>query len=822
MASSLLADVRYSLRWLLRSPGFTLVAVLSLGTAIGFNSALFSIVDAELFRPLGIEHPGRVMDVYTRGADGDQYSTTSYPDYIDFRDRNHVFSGLAGFSPAIAAIKDQGSSRMALSETVTGNYFQVLGVGAAIGRTLLPEDDTPRAPRVTVLSYRAWKRDFGGSPDAIGRTLLVHGQPYTIVGVIDRRYQGVLPMLQPELWTAVAWVQDVEPAGIQDVVPSPGDTRLERRGQRWMFLKGRLKDGETRERAEADLKVIAAQLVAAYPKSNERRDVSVAANVRIHPVADKALRAVALGLMAAIGLVLLVACANVANMLLARASGRRKEIGIRLAIGASRGRLLQQLLTESAVLAVLRGGAGLLMASWALPAIKTAPLPLPVPLALDLGIDTRVMAFTALVAILTGLVAGLAPALRATRFDLTSDLKETVAVRRSRRSWTLGDGLAAAQTAITLVLLVAAALLTRSIVHAQQVDLGFRPQGVAALSTELSLIGYDAKRATPLFERAAEQIQALPGVVSVARALRQPLAINYNHDTIFFPDRQQAGDRGTSVSATWVDEHYFATLGIPILRGRNFTADDKAGSPRVAIVTESFVHRFFPGTDGLGRHFRRRGVAGGPDYEIIGVAPDYKVETVGEGPTPYIQFALRQSPDTSTVLIARTSGDTSALLSGMRRIVLSLEPNAVFLDSQSMAAQVDASLLPARLAAEAIALVGVVAMLLAGIGLYGVVAYAVGRRTREIGIRMAIGAAPSEVLGMVLRHGLSVVAVGLIVGGAFSIVAARAISAALYGVSAADPAAWATAITVLLASGALANYIPARRAARVDPAIALR
>ena len=822
MPTSLLADVRYALRWLLRSPGFTLVAVLSLAIGIGFNTALFSIVDAELFRPRGIDQPDRVVDVYTRGADGDQYSTNSYPDYLDYRDRNHVFSGLAGFSPAIAAIKAPASSRMALAETVTGNYFQVLGVNAAIGRTLLPEDDKPGAPRVTVLSYRAWKRDFGGSPDAIGRTLLIHGQPYTIVGVIDRRYQGVLPMLQPELWTAVAWVQDVEPAGIQDVVPSPGETRLERRGQRWMFLKGRLKDGETRDRAEADLKVIAAQLVAAYPKSNERRDVAVAANVRIHPVADKALRTVALGLMAAIGLVLLVACANVANMLLARAAGRRKEIGIRLAIGATRGRLLRQLLTESAVLALLGGGTGALLASWALRALESAPLPVPVPLMLDLGLDTRVLAFTAVVAIATGLAAGLAPALRATRLDLTSDLKESVAVRRSRRRWTLGDGLAAAQTAITLVLLVAAALLTRSVLHAQQVDLGFRPQGVVALSTELSLIGYDAARATPLFERAADEIAALPGVTSVGRALRQPLAINYNRDTIFFPDRQQANDRGTSVSATWADEHYLPTLGVPVLRGRNFTANDKQDSPRVAIVTESFVHRFFPGTDGLGRHFRRRGIAGGPDYEIIGVVPDYKVETVGEAPTPYIQYALRQSPDTSNVLIARTSGDTAALLSSMRRIVLSLEPNAVFLDSQSMDAQVNATLLPARLAAEAIGLVGVVAMLLAGVGLYGVVAYAVGRRTREIGIRMAIGAAPSEVLGMVMRQGLSVAAVGLLAGSVLAFVAARAIAAALYGVSAADPAAWGLAIGVVLASAALANYIPARRAARVDPSIALR
>jgi predicted permease len=822
MPSSFLADVRYSLRWLLRSPGFTLVAVLSLAIGIGFNTALFSIVDAELFRPRGIRQPDRIVDVYTRGADGDTYSTSSYPDYIDLRDRNHVFSGLAGYSPALAAIKANAGSRMALAETVTGNYFQVLGVGAAVGRTLLPEDDRPGTARVAVISYRAWQRDFGGGADVVGRTMLIHGQPYTIVGVVARRYQGVVPMLQPEVWTATAWVQDVEPAGIQDVVPSPGNTRLERRGQRWMFLKGRLKDGETVARAEADLTVIGAQLAAAYPKSNERRDIAVAANVRIHPVADRALKTVAMGLIVAIGLVLLVACANVANMLLARASGRRKEIGIRLAIGASRGRVLRQLLTESAVLAALGGAAGILMASWALRALASAPLPTPVPLTLDLRLDSRVLIFTAAVAIGTGLLAGLAPALRATRLDLTSDLKESVAERRSKRWWTLGDMLAAAQTAVTLVLLVAAGLLTRSILHAQQVDLGFRPRGVVALSTELSLIGYDAARATTLYERAEQEIAALPGVTSVARALRQPLAINYNRDTVFFPDRQQTSDRGTSVSATWADEHYLSTLGVPLLRGRNFTPDDKAGSPAVAIVTESFVRRFFPGTDGLGRRFRRKGLAGQPDIRIVGVVGDYKVETIGEAPTPYIQYALRQSPDTGTVLIARTTADTGALLASMRKIVLSLEPNAIFLDSQSMNAQVDTSLLPARIAAEAIVLVGVVAMLLAAIGLYGIVAYAVGRRTREIGIRMAVGAAPSEVLGMIMRQGLAVAAVGMLAGGALAFVAARAVASALYGITAADPGAWTAAIGVLLTSAALANYIPARRASRVDPSIALR
>ena len=821
MLHTLLADVRYALNWLARSPGFTAVAVLSLAIGIGFNTALFSAGDALLLRPLPVVEPERLVDVYTQGEDGDKYATSSYPDYVDFRDRNAVFSGLLGYSPSIAAVKTGERSRMALGEVVTGNYFQVLGVGAALGRTLLPDDDRPGAPRAAVIAHRVWQREYARDPEIVGRTLLVHGQPYAIVGVAPETFTGMLPMLQPELWTPVAWVEDLEPAGIQDVVPSPGTTRLERRGQRWMFLKGRLKEGETRERAEANLHVIMGQLAAAFPQSNGRRPIATASNVRIHPEADRLLRPVAAGLMIAIGLVLVVACANVANMLLARASGRRKEIGIRLAIGASRGRLISQLLTESIVLAALGAIAGITLAALALQGMAALPLPIPVPVALNLHLDARVLLFTIGVAAAAGLLAGLAPALRATRVDLASDMKGEALVSAATRRWTLRDGLVVLQTAVTLVLLVAAGLLTRSILHAQQVNPGFRTQGVAVLGVELGLIGYDEPRATRMLERAVERVAAIPGVLSVSRAGRQPLAINYNRSSVYFPGRATPADRGITISATWVDEHYLATLGVPLLRGRNFTAADTPASAKVALVNEAFVRRHWPGSDGLGRRFRTQSSTG-PEYEVVGVVGDYKVETIGESPTPYIHYAIRQREFTGSVLLARTASDGRALLAAMRRAVLALEPNAVFLDNQTMEAQVDATLLPARLAAQTIALVGVVATILAAIGLYGVVAYAVGRRTREIGIRMALGAAPGSVLSMVMRQGLTTAAAGVLAGLALSWAAARAIASTLYGVGAADPAAWVSAVTVLLAAAALANYLPARRAARVDPSRALR
>jgi macrolide transport system ATP-binding/permease protein len=815
-------DVRYALIWLVRSPGFTTIAIASLAIGIGFNATLFSLVDAMLLRPLPINRPHEIVDVYTKGGDDDIYSTSSYPDYLDFKAQNQVFTDLIGYSPAIAAMKTRDQSRMALGEVVSGNYFQTLGVRAALGRTLLPEDDMPGAHRALVLSHATWVREYGLDPSVIGRTVSLRGQPYTIVGVIEERYRGMLPMLSAEMWLPITWVEEVEPAGIQEVVPSPGDSRLERRGQRWMFIKGRLKDGETADSARANLQVIMSQLAAAHPKTNEKRPIAVATNVKIHPLADAMLRPIAAGLMLGVGLVLLVACANVANMLLARASGRQREIGIRLAIGATRGRLIRQLVTESLVLSALGAAAGLALATLLMTLVRAIPLPVPVPLVLSLSIDSRVLLFTIVVSTIAGLLAGLVPALKATKPNLVAELKgERRSVGSAGRRWTLRDGLVGAQTAVTLVLLVVAGLLMRSILAAQNVDIGFSPSGLAVLGTEVGLIGYDEERAAALYKRAIERVRALPGVQMASATIRQPLAINYNRNSIFFPERQQPGDTALPVAATWVDAEYFKTLGVPLLNGRHFTTADTPESPRIAIVNETFVKTYWSGEDAIGRRFRLR-AADGPEYQVVGVVRDYKVDTVGERPTPYIHYALSQRASTGQVLMARTAGDAGQLLAAMRREMLNLEPNAVFLDSQTMEGQIDLTLMPARLAAQAASLVGIVATVLAAIGLYGVIAYAVARRTREIGIRMALGAAPGGVIGMVMRQGLLVTLAGLLLGSALAYLAAQALAGGLYGISALDPVAWTTAIAAMFGSAALANYIPARRASLVDPSVALR
>ena len=825
MLENLVSDVRHALRWLRRSPAFTLVAIASLAIGIGFNTALFTLVDALLFRPLPVERPDRLVDVFTSGGDGDQYATSSYPDFLDFNAQNQVFTDMLAYSPSMDAVKLTDRSRLAMGETVTGNYFQLLGVNAIVGRTLLPEDDQAGAPRAAVISYRLWNREYAASPSAVGQSIHIHNQPYTIVGVAPASFTGMVPLLAPELWTPMAYVDEIEPGGIISTVPSPtGNTRLERRGTRWMFVKGRLKPGATYDAAAANLNLIGKRLQTAYDATNKRFEVSTVptSDVHIHPLADRTLRPIGLGLMLVVGLVLVIACANVASMLLARASGRQKEIGIRLAIGASRRRLVQQLLSESAVMSALGAAVGVALA-WMLTRVAASiTLPIPIPVSFALRIDGRVLIFTAGVTMLAALVAGLAPALKATRPNLVNELKSDVgATHAGGRRWTLRDGLVVTQIAVTMVLLVAAGLLTRSLMAAQNVDIGFRPGGLAVLSTEMSMLGYDDGRAKEFYDRALERVRAIPGVESAALAERLPFSINYNRNNIFLPDRHGPDDKGIVIDVARVSPEYFATLGVPIVQGRNFATTDTPTSPGVAIVNDAMARKYWPNQNAIGKRFRVT-TFNGRELEVIGVSADYKVSTVGEGATPYIHYLVAQRPTSGEEIIVRTRADAGALLAAMRRELASLEPNILFLDNQTMDAQVSATLLPAKAGAIAVSAVGIVAMVLASIGLYGVIAYSVARRTREIGIRMALGAKPSAVVGLVMKQGLALAAVGVGVGAVLALGAAKAVAGALYGVSFVDPVAWGSAIATLLVVSMLANLMPARRASIVDPSSALR
>jgi predicted permease len=449
-------------------------------------------------------------------------------------------------------------------------------------------------------------------------------------------------------------------------------------------------------------------------------------------------------------------------------------------------------------------------------------LSIPIPLSFALRIDGRVLLFTAAVTMLAALVAGLVPALKATRPNLINELKSDIAATRvGRRRWSLRDGLVVGQIAVTMVLLVAAGLLTRSLMAAQHVDIGFRTGGLAILSSEMSMLGYDDRRAQEFYDRAVERVRAIPGVESAALAVRLPFAINYNRNSIFLPERQGPDDRGVVVDVARVSPEYFTTLGIPLVRGRNFAPTDSPTSPGVAIVNEAMARKYWPDQDAIGKRFRVT-TFNGRELEVVGVSADYKVSTVGEGATPYIHYAMAQRRGNGEAVIARTRGDAGALLAAMRRELVALEPNIVFLDNQTMDAQVAATLLPAKAGAISVSAVGVVAMVLASVGLYGVIAYSVARRTREIGIRMALGAQRSAVVGLVMQEGLTLAVVGVSVGAVLALGAAKAVAGALYGVSFADPVAWSAAIVTLFAVSALANLMPAHRASVVDASSALR
>jgi len=824
---SIVADVRFAIRWLIRTPGFTAVAVASLAIGIGFNTALFAVVDALLLRPMPVVRPDRLVDIYTsspgRGA-ADQYGTSSYLDYLDLNAHNQAFEEIAGYSPMFAALNLGDRSRLTLGEIVTGNYFRMLGVGAAAGRTLLPEDDSLSAPRVAMISYQFWSRELAADPAVVGRTLKLRGSVYTIVGVAPRRFTGMTSILSPDLWVPISAAMEIEPVGMHDVTPSTGTNRFDQRGDRWMFMKGRLRDGRTVDEARANLDVLMAGMEAANPVSNKNKRISVKAtsDVHFHPAADPVLVPIAFGLMVVVGLVLLIACANVASMLLARASGRKKEISLRLALGATPARLVRQLITESLVMSLLGAAAGIVLASVATRIIASINLPVPIPLAFDFRIDRRALVFTILITTVAGVLAGLLPALKSSRPSLVTELRgETPLSRGAGHRWTMRDLLVAGQMAITAVLLVVAALLTRSLIAAQNASVGFPKERLALVALDMSMVQYSEEKSRQFFDRAVARMTAIPGVESAALTTRPPFSVNFNRWNLWIEGRHKVGDPGDVVEVTTVSPDYFKTLGVGILQGRGITSADQADTPLVAVANQTLARHLWPGDTAIGKTFHTRG-PDGPVFTVVGVVSDYKVTAVSEPPTPFLHVARDQRSNVYSAIVARTHGDANTLLRDMRRELLALEPNLVFVESQTMEAEMATTLFPMRAGAWLVGVVGAMAMALAAIGLYGVIAYSVARRTREIGIRMALGAQPAKVLALIMKQGLMVAMVGLIAGSLAAVVAVRFVAGALYGVGAADPVAWIGAGAVLLSAASLANLIPARRAARVDPSEALR
>lgn len=824
----LLRDLRYTLRSLGRAPLFVAVALLTLGLGIGVNATIFSFVNAILLRPLPVERPDELVHVYSR-TEEEPFATTSYADYVDLRDGVDAFSDLVGHASAIATLQHDGRSEVLVGEIVTGNAFQALGVDASRGRMLVPEDDAgPGAPRVVVISPGLWQRRFGRDPQALGATVRFNGQPYVVVGIAPESFPGLLPGVVADFWVPAVRVDEVDAAGqIHAVHGDPGETLLERRGYRWMWIKGRLASGATPDQAEAQVATVMGRLASEHPITNGEVAglVKPLGEVRYHPDVDKVLGPAAAVLLGAVGLVLLVVCANLANMLLSRAHDRRREVAIRLALGVSRGRLTRQLLSESLLLAVGGGLLALLLTRLTTALLLAWHPPLPFSIGLDDGFDLRVVAFTAGVALISAVAFGLLPARQAARTDLVDDLKSGArSGDGSGRAFSLRDVLVVAQVAVSLVFLVAAGLLGRGLLAAGEIDPGFAPDRVAALGVNLGMHGYEGEEADAFLRTLRERAAALPGVTQAAVATRVPFDINVHYNSIY-PDTVDVGadHPGFSLDVTWVDPEYFETLGVPVLRGRSIAAADRPDAPWVAVVNAAFARRFWGDAgSAIGRRLRA-GASDAEPHEVVGVVADYKVRTLGEEPRPLVHFARAQSPATHGYLLARTeAGDAAARIGDLRRLALELDPSLAFSDTTTLAGFMGVSLYPVRMGTTLLGAFGLLALALATLGLYGVIAYAVNRRRREMGIRFALGAKRREVVGLVLGSGMKLVAVGVLVGLGLAAGAAQLLSSLLYGTHPLDPVAFVGAVAVLSAVALAANWLPAARAGRVDPVTVLR
>ncbi len=813
----MLRDIAFGVRQLRRQPAFAAAAIGSLALGIGLTTTLFSIVNGVLFKDQHVASRGTLVEIYTGLRSDFAQLTTSYPDYLDIRDGVSAFAGVAG-SGYVRGIMDQ-QPQLVTGEAVTPNYFEVLGIAVARGRGFGPGEDTPPlAAPVIVLSHGLWQRQFGESADALGASVRLSGHEYTVVGVAPPGFTGTVPGFRADFWVPVAMVERFVFAGIQATDDDdPGQTRLDRRGTRWMFVKGRLAEGHTLAESRAQADAVFLRLQSEYPATNDKVTASIvpAAGVRFHPFVDGYVRIAGAALMGAVGVVLLIACANVAGMLLARGAARRREFAIRAAIGASRFRLVTQLLSEGLVLAAAGGLAGVVIAMWAtrlLAGFGTEVLP--VPISFDYTIDRNVLVFALAASLGTALLFGLGPALSSSKLELVPAIKDR-SEGTGRSGGRVRQILVVGQLALSLLLLITTTLLMRGLVAARGTDLGFDPEHLASLSFNLQMNGYDVERATALRDRAVESLRALPGVTAASVASRLPLASDINVSGV----RVDGFDEEALVDAVAVGDQYFETVGVPIVSGRAFTVDDIARQRRVAVVNETMARRFWPGGSPIGGRILPEGTTSAP-FEVIGVARDHDVRSVGESPRPYLHVPAE--PERGVGLIVRTTMRAEAALPMLRDAIRRLEPTVVFTEEASAARIAAATLTPTRLAAFAGAAFGGLALLLAAVGLYGVIAYAVSRRTKEIGIRMALGAKRTEVLRLVMGQGARLALVGIALGMIASAGAARILEALLYGVSTVDPLAYLAAVVVLLLVAGAANMVPAFAASRVDPAKALR
>jgi putative ABC transport system permease protein len=820
--NTLWQDLRYGARMLMKNHGFTLIAVVTLALGIGANTAIFSVTDRLLVRPLAVKEPGRLVLINSVSVNPHFVSNAfSYPNFSDYRAQNQAFSDLLAFIPTQLEFKTGDRIERVSGEYVSGNYFDALGVGAARGRTFSPEEDrAPGAQPVVVVSDGFWRRRFDADPNLIGRSITLNDVPLTVIGVAPPSFNGMVLEEPVEVWVPVL----MHPQLAQSKF-------IESRKDGFLLLMGRIKEGVSRAQAEASLDALAQRIKDANtPPGVITKGLPFSEqHIKFEPGGRgisglrKRFSTPLKLLMAVVGLVLLIACANVAGLSLARGVARRKEMAIRLALGATAWRVARQLLTESLLLACAGGAAGLLLAPWLVALLVKTQSRLSVAQTL-LGetVDLRALAFTALSTLLAGIVFGAAPAWQGARDDLVPALKEEggVSDRRGRR-FSFRSLLVVAQLALAIVVLAGAGLLIKSLRNLLALDPGYQTESVLVAPLDLDGKKYDKARGSVTQRQFLERLSSLPGVEAASYGLVTPLSGSRFTQTLFVEGRQPLPNEQMAFDANVVGPSYHEAMGIGIVAGRGFTEQDRAGTPGVVIINETMARRFFSGENSVGKILRLG--PGAPPLEIIGVARDIKHHDLTESPIPHFDLpALQRDYDGYTNFVARVKGRAADLIPSARGEMLALDPTLPVDGVASMSELVGHTLSALRLASTLIGVFGLLALLLAWIGLYGVMAWTVSRRTREIGVRMALGARAADVLKLVLKQGVLLVGTGVAAGLGAALVATRLIESLLYGVSRNDPATFAAVVLLLAGAALLACYVPARRATKVDPMIALR
>jgi len=811
------SDIRHGLRVLWKSPGFTAVAVVTLALGIGANSAIFSVVNAFLLRPLPVKDPQQLMVLANSHPENEDPHNISYPDYLDYRAQSDAFSDMSAADIDFVGLSADGKAERAFAYLVTGNYFSMLGIEPALGRLILPaEGKTPGADPVVVLDYKYWRRRFGGDPSVVGKAVSVNGRPCTIVGVTPEPFHGTFAIAEAEIYMPLSMV----------VVDPQSNEIFTKRDNHTLRILARLKAGVSRQTAQASLNVVAAQLAKQYPESNKGNRMHVIPENLARPDANSSgqVPLVASVFLALVGLVLLVACLNVVNLLLSRASVRSKEYAIRAAMGAARVRLVRQMLTESVLLGVLGGGLGAVAGWWASQMLAGIQLPGDLPFHFDFGMDWRVFGYSFGIAMVAGLVSGLVPALRSSKTNVHDALREGGRGAGGDTHHRVRDALVVAQVAGSLVLLVAAGLFVRSVGNARSVNLGFQPEHVLLMNLDVAQRGYDETRGKAFFKELESRVRALPGVQSATLSFTYPM--NYDNQNAWIRAEGQPRDvagRGPSAMYNDVGTDYFGTMGTPVLRGRELTQADQDSPVRVAVINEVMAKKLWPDQDALGKRFISENQDDKP-IEVVGITGIGKYGWIFEDPSPYFYQPLGQAYHSQRVLQVRTAGAPENMTLTVLKQIHELDPDLPVFDVMTMTNALNGGngFFLLNMGAMFAGALGGLGLVLALVGVYGVVSYAASRRTQEIGIRMALGAGRPSILKMVLTRGFGLVLLGIGAGLLLAFGLTRFMANMLFGIRPGDPITFGGVALVLAVVSLVACYIPAWRATLVDPLVALR